>query len=602
MPWSTCRSGAILLLTAALMSPATAAVPRTRAAKPGGTSPVRPPVRPAADCASLAGMMIPAASIRLPTHGAVVTKAEQMPPSGTPDSPDYLPAYCNVRGTIAPLDPAAPVINFGVALPADWNGRSIQIGGNGMLGFVPFLAALNRNGAGSPQGPTYPLGAPYPLAQGYATFGDDSGHVTGTGAPPGQPGGVPPSAGQATMGGPPPGAPNFGWVANREAWLNFAYQHVRKDHDASFAVIRAYYHAAPRTSYFFGESHGGRESMEAAGRYGDDYDGVFLSVPLAYLTELWLRDLRNQRAQAVPGGFIPAAKLPAIERAVQAQCDALDGRVDGVVQNYAACDAQFDPTRHPRAMAAIRCPDGKDGGADCLSDAQIATVDAFRSPVALPYAIRGLGSVYPSAVAGSEATNNWIAARTPPDPDSPTSGGGALALMRPLFGKPGLTLANFDPQLYRTELKAMSDDLDPPTDWSRLFAHGGKVIWHSAANDYLTNSAGHVAAYRAVVAQSTPAAITGGLRFYVTPGGDHGSRSFSFPARTPQPRQMNLIGLLEAWVENGTPPPAAVDQVLTDPVSPFARIRSRPLCLFPRYPRYTGGDGDVAASYRCTAP
>lgn len=553
-------------------------------------------ISPVVPCSQLAGMIIPASVIRLATGGARVATAVPVPATGQPGTPDYLSEYCEVRGTIAPADPAAPVITFGIALPAQWNHKAIQIGGNGLLGFVPWLAALNRNGAGSPQGASAPPDVPYPLGQGYVTFGDDSGHQAGP--PPGRPGGVPAGTGQATMGGPPPMG-NFAWVANREAWLNFSYEHIRKGHDAAMAVVRRAYGASPATTYFMGESHGGREALEAIGRYPDDYDGALASVPLTYLTELWIRDLRNVQALAKPGAYVPPSKLPAIEREVVRQCDALDGRVDGVVANYMACNARFDPAHNPHAIDLLRCAGGADTGDSCLSDAQLTAVNTLRSATPLPYAVPGLGKDFPGSPAGSEAANLWLNGRGPPRADDFNP---AVSIMRTTLGDAQLTALNFDPARFIPALKRMSDELDAPTDLSRFFARGGKLIYHSAANDYLTNARGHIAAYQAIIARSGPNAARS-IRFYVTPGGDHASRSFSFPDKIAQPRQMDLVGTLEAWVERGEAPPAAMTQRLQVLLPPFAVTAARPLCQFPDYPGWTparqaGSDGRLD----CVAP
>ncbi len=72
--------------------------------------------------------------------------------------------YCQVNGTIALVDPT--VINFQVNLPSAWNGKALHYGGsfNGTL--ITGVAPLDMA----------PTGTPTPLASGYATFGDDSGH------------------------------------------------------------------------------------------------------------------------------------------------------------------------------------------------------------------------------------------------------------------------------------------------------------------------------------------------------------------------------------------------------------------------------------------
>ena len=56
--------------------------------------------------------------------------------------------------------------------------------------------------------------------------------------------------------------------------------------------------------------------------------------------------------------------------AVLAQCDAADGRTDRVIANYSACT--FDP-------ATLRCPGGADTADTCLSDPQIATLNAIHT-------------------------------------------------------------------------------------------------------------------------------------------------------------------------------------------------------------------------------
>jgi hypothetical protein len=556
--------------------------------------------RPTQGCETLSNYRVPATEIRLPSNGAQIASAKLIAAQGERGTPNFLPEYCEIRGTIAPVDPQAGLINFGMALPTEWNGEAMQIGGNGMLGFIPWLAALNRDGAGSPAGPPYPPNAAYPLALGFATYGDDSGHMVGNGTAPGAPGGVAASNGQATMGGPPP-AFDFAWVSNRETWLNFTYQNIRKDHDAAMSILKFVYGHAPRKTYFAGESHGGRQAMEAVARFPEDYDGALISVPLAYLTEMWVSGLRNLQAEALPGGWIPPAKLQLIETETTRQCDALDGLKDGVIMNYAACDLVFDPAVHPQALAAIRCADGTDQGPQCLSDAQIATLNTFRSAVALDYGIPGKFRSYPGIAVGSESTHPWVASRQ--QPDAANLKYPFTELLKVALDEPQLTAANFDVHRLAAKLQALSQDLDPPTDWSKFFAKGGKVIFASASNDYITNSHGHVLAYRGVIAESGSRATKAGLRFYMTPGGDHGSRSFSFPEKTPQARQMDLLKVLTDWVEQGTAPPEHVEQFLMAKDSPYTETRSRPLCQYPSYPRYSGhGEASIAKSYVCSAP
>src|SRR5262245_39220458 len=98
-------------------------------------------VSSAVPCASLAGMTMPPASIGLPTTGATLSGAELVaaaPQTVTGDRVVLaIPEYCKVTGSIAPVDPAAPKINFQVNLPTAWNRKIAQMGGSGNNGVIP---------------------------------------------------------------------------------------------------------------------------------------------------------------------------------------------------------------------------------------------------------------------------------------------------------------------------------------------------------------------------------------------------------------------------------------------------------------------------------
>ncbi|MEO8099968.1 MAG: tannase/feruloyl esterase family alpha/beta hydrolase [Acidobacteriota bacterium] len=107
-----------------------------------------------ADCsAAKLGSSFPVSAIGEPV-GAVTLSEPRWNGAGKGGGP-----YCSVNGSIAPVDKAATArpINFSVAFPSNWNGRAVQLGGGGMNGTIPGLAGQQ-------------------LAQGYITYGSDSGH------------------------------------------------------------------------------------------------------------------------------------------------------------------------------------------------------------------------------------------------------------------------------------------------------------------------------------------------------------------------------------------------------------------------------------------
>jgi hypothetical protein len=66
---------------------------------------------------------------------------------------------------------------------------------------------------------------------------------------------------------------------------------------------------------------------------------------------------------------------------------------------------------------------------------------------------------------------------------------------------------------------------------------------------------------------------------------------------------------LQDWVENGNLPPDPVIQSryaaqrIGGDMTSDAPVAQRPLCRYPKYPRYDGkGDASLASSYSCTAP
>lgn len=79
------------------------------------------------------------------------------------------------------------------------------------------------------------------------------------------------------------------------------------------------------------------------------------------------------------------------------------------------------------------------------------------------------------------------------------------------------------------------------------------------------------------------------IRFYLVPGLAHGGGRFS-------PTWDNLTAL-DNWVENGVPP---VNPIVMDATKSDTRGRTRPLCEFPSWQKYTGkGDMSQASSFTC---
>ena len=271
---------------------------------------------PGGTCASLTGMAnltITAAEVRSPGNG------------GLP--------YCYARGTLP------PAIGFHVQLPLPerWNGRFLKWGDGGKDGDLDF--------------------ADHRVAEGYAVANSNMGHDSG--AEPGS---------------------SFGFH-NRQAEIDFGYRAIHLTVVAAKEIIATYYGEPPEYSYFEGCSTGGRQGLMEAQRYAYDFDGIIAGAPAHHYQELnaartWLLQkmyvdrFAGSLSFDTDGDGLPDSplKVERIAEAVVEKCDAVDGIVDGVIDNPPACG--FDPDRD---LAHMTCAGDVDGES-CLTRRQLQHV------------------------------------------------------------------------------------------------------------------------------------------------------------------------------------------------------------------------------------
>lgn len=543
---------------------------------PGG----RVALQPRVPCASLAGLQIPAADIALPTRGAVVSSAELVPRSAARTHPEvgttrrFVPEHCKLLGRILSVDPAAPPILFQLNVPTAWNRGIIQVGGGGLNGSIPAnLAAIGASG--SPISQAMPPDASYPIAQGYAMFGGDSGHQ-----------------GDGTD-----------WTLNDEAWLNFGHAALKKTRDAAFALVRALYATAPERSYFMGQSQGGREALEVAQRYPADYDGVVATAPLIGYTAHVVAKAVYATLQT-GAGWLSAEKAKAVGAEVVQQCDALDGLADGVISHYMACNARFADAAHTTtALQRLRCEGGADTGGSCLSDAQIATVAAMHEPTRFGFELANGLAEFPGYGTGREGVA-WLNLNQRPGlPQRPNLGQPGITVQYGILKDPAFNLLSFRIAEHRERIVAASRLIDSTNpDLGAFFAHGGKLIVKSNSADYSVNPRTLARYVEAVVARHGRERVDEHLRYYVLPHAGHGGDGASATTGEPIPQYVDLITMMADWVERGIVPPDAPVLSAKSRQPPYAVTATRPMCRYPLYPRYAGhGDPKRAESFVCRA-
>ncbi|MFY7916291.1 MAG: tannase/feruloyl esterase family alpha/beta hydrolase [Rubrivivax sp.] len=499
--------------------------------------------------------------------------------------------HCQVTGQMnrrtSPVDGQAYAIGFEMRLPRDWSGRFLYQGNGGTDGVVVTAdgGALMGSGGILRHG----------LQQGFAVISSDAGHTSAQN-------------------------PLFG--LDPQARLDYGYQAVGTLTPMAKALIRAAYGKGPDRSYIGGTSNGGRHALVAASRYAVEYDGILANAPGIHLPKASVSNLSHVKrwssvatTQVVNGLPDLESALPAVERrlianAILSRCDALDGLVDGLVQDAEACRSAFDLQRD-----VPTCTGPRDGS--CLSSAQKSVVAAAFAPVR-----RANGEAFypgfpfdPGIVQPGWAEwkfrNSVRTARNPVSVgfifSTPPSSDLAKARdpMRALAFAQSFDIELEAPKIFATNSTYTESGMSfmTPPQANRLNAlreRGGKVIVVHGTADPIFSIDDTVAWYKALDAHHRGRA-DGFARFFPVPGMGHSRGG-------PATEQFDALGALVEWVEYGRAPDRILASVRgpgnpgganPDVPTTWSATRTRPLCPYPLVARYKGGDSEAAASFAC---
>jgi feruloyl esterase len=519
----------------------------------------------AATCGSLAGsgqgaVKIDSAALQAPTPLAVAEKGPTPAGRITPANP----AFCKLLGHIDPNDASAPPIKFEVNLPVEWNGRSLQYGGGGFNGVLITGLALP---------PAHRFDKPSPLAQGFVTYGTDSGHES------------------------KPGEPPQLFALNDEAFENFSHKAYKKVRDAAVDLVMRAYGKRPDKMYFMGSSEGGREALTMAQRYPEDFDGIFARVPV--INWVGLQHAGTRSGLVTMGeGWIRPAQVKLVADAVRKACDKADGSDDGLVQDPVSCKASFK-------VETLRCTEGQSGDA-CLSEPQIAAINTLHATYTFPFPLANGLDDYPGwGVSGEDAvsfgptggwTAWWLGTTPPAQPPAPSNGiawlFGAGGIQYVFARDPRLDVTTYKVEEHKERVLQVSSLMDSTNpDLSKFRAHGGRLIMLEHMSDYAQSPYAGIRYFEKVQATLGKAETAEFARLYTAPGVDHvGSGA---------PANVDMLGVLVDWVESGKAPGdlEVVEQQVVAPAFPI--LRALPLCQWPAWPHYDTGDVNAAASFRC---
>jgi hypothetical protein len=519
-----------------------------------------------------AGACMPAAAqmpceslAALPLPDTVITLAETVS-AGTFDPPGAVPpievAACRVTGSIAPT--ADSDIRFELWMPvAGWNGKFLSAGEGGFAGTINYGGIRDA------------------LLRGYAGGSTDTGHVGGTAdfAP-----------------GHPEKVVDFGW---RGKHLQAARS---KD------LIRAFYGTPAKHSYFSSCSNGGRQALMEIQRFPEDYDGLIVGAPANNWTNLFTAFVWNQQALwNTPGAWMSPSKLAAVQAATLAQCDALDGVADGVVEDPRRC--QFDP-------ASIACPTGIDGPS-CLTPPQQEAVRKIIAGTTNPRTGEKIyPGFFPSAAGEAGSWPLWITGPAVPGASVQGFFGigffGRFVYEIPAPGVWDFSTFNFDTDFLFANAKTADAMNASETNLLpfRFDNPRGKIIMWHGWEDPAISGADAVDYYEKVL-RATPQAHSF-FRLFMVPGmlhcgGGPGPNAFGqgLAQRPPLSNapEHDVLSALERWVEKEIPPKriVAVKYVNDNPADGV--LRTRPLCPYPQTAAYKGqGSTDDAENFVCRNP
>jgi feruloyl esterase len=499
---------------------------------------------PPVPCTDLVQLHLPQTTITLAES---VPAGLFAPPDSTAPIAD-LPAFCRVAAVVS------PAINFEVWLPASsWNGKFQGVGNTGLAGTISYPAMATA------------------LRRGYATSSTDTGH-TGT-------------------------TESAVWaLGHPELVVDYGFRAIHEMTRQAKSIVHAFYGERPQYAYFNGCSTGGRQALMEVQRFPHDYHGVTAGAPANSLTHIQMGG--NWISQALhedPASFIPTDKIPLIDSAVLAACDAQDGLIDGVIDDPRRCD--FDP-------AVLQCKPNQPLHT-CLNAVQVRGLQKVYEGARNPRTGR---QIFPGYLPGGELAANWgmwiFGTATPPTNLQHLIQDAIFKFI--VFEDPSWdwTTFDFDRDVRFTDQKVggILDATDPDLrDYQR---RGGKIIMYHGWSDPAISPQNSIDYYQRVLTTmhchphcehgqphrgDALAETQEFFRLFMAPGMGHCRGGAG-------PNTFDALTALERWVEEGIAP----DKIIASHVTGGGVDRTRPLCPYPAVAWYTGsGSIDDAANFVC---
>jgi feruloyl esterase len=498
-------------------------------------------------CESLIGAKIAGGTVQ----SAAAIPAGSYTPPGQPAAITGLPEFCRVTATMQPSPDSSVTVELWMPRQ-NWNGRFLGTGNGGGAGSIAYITGIVEG-----------------LKRGFAVANTDLGTA--------------PDPNQA--------------IDKPERWRDFGYRANHEMTVAAKTLVTAYYQAAPRTSYFSGCSTGGQQALTIAQRYPEDYNGIVAGAPANNRTHLHTMFLNNLQALNAPGAKLSQDKLNMITGKVLASCVGKDGGAPGDTFLTDPHSCNFDPETLPKCS-------GTDDNS-CLTPPQLSALKvAWNGPVNPRTGERifsGLPVSSESAVFGlafQGDTVSWPSQQ--------------LYMFNWALGPNwDYSKFDFDHDMDRVDAQLGSIMNANNADLAQFKSTGGKLMMFNGTADPGVPFTSPIEYYERVVkAQGSDLAATQSFfRFYQVPGMGHcssitggagvGDFGQSYSQFVPKDPAHDILLKLVDWVENKNAPDSIIATKYTDPSGSTVAME-RPICTYPKLPKYQGGDVTKSSSFTCT--
>ncbi|KAF3135716.1 Tannase and feruloyl esterase [Orbilia oligospora] len=220
-----------------------------------------------------------------------------------------------------------------VWMPEDWksSGQRFAITGNGGVSGCMTLSDLA-----------------FTASLGFATVGHNNGHDGTSSAP---------------------------FLDRPEVIKDFAWRATLTATQVGKAAINFFYQTSLTKSYYWGCSGGGRQGLKIAQDFPEEYDGIIAGNPAADFHHLVASGLYYSYQTGPPTSptWLSFEQWKAVDAEVLAQCDAIDGVADNVLEDPLKCKPRFEN---------MLCGQLETWGThQCLTTEQVSAVERIYSPV-----------------------------------------------------------------------------------------------------------------------------------------------------------------------------------------------------------------------------